>query len=96
MKELEERIKEEEEILKNEQVKIDPLKIKSIKNFIPTSKRKKEEEERAALIAAGAIEPDELSEEEQQHLSEKQALQQLIDQRPAEVAMLVKTWLAEE
>ena len=60
------------------------------------AKRKKEEEERAALIAAGAIEPEELSEEEQQHLSEKQALQQLIDQRPAEVAMLVKTWLAEE
>ena len=39
---------------------------------------------------------EELTEEEQQHLTEKQTLQQLIDQRPAEVAMLVKTWLAEE
>jgi len=55
-----------------------------------------EEEERAALLAAGALEPEELSEEEQQHLTEKQTLQQLIDQKPAEVAMLIKTWLAEE
>ena len=55
-----------------------------------------EEEERAALLAAGALDVEELTEEEQQHLTEKQTLQQLIDQRPAEVAMLVKTWLAEE
>ena len=60
------------------------------------ARKKLEEEERAALLAAGALEPEELSEEEQQHLTEKQTLQQLIDQRPAEVAMLVKTWLAEE
>ena len=58
--------------------------------------RKLEEQERAALLAAGALDTEELTEEEQQHLTEKQTLQQLIDQRPAEVAMLVKTWLAEE
>jgi flagellar M-ring protein FliF len=42
------------------------------------------------------LDTEELTEEEQQHLTEKQTLQQLIDQRPAEVAMLVKTWMAEE
>jgi len=60
------------------------------------ARKKLEEEERAALLAAGALDAEELTEEEQQHLTEKQTLQQLIDQRPAEVAMLVKTWLAEE
>jgi flagellar M-ring protein FliF len=60
------------------------------------ARKKLEEEERAALLAAGALDVEELTEEEQQHLTEKQTLQQLIDQRPAEVAMLVKTWLAEE
>ncbi len=60
------------------------------------ARKKLEEEERAALLAAGALDTEELTEEEQQHLTEKQTLQQLIDQRPAEVAMLVKTWLAEE
>ena len=53
-------------------------------------------EERAALIEAGEMEEEELTEEEQRQLSEKQTLQQLIDQKPAEVAMLIKTWLAEE
>ena len=52
--------------------------------------------ERAALVEAGEIEEEELTEEEQRQLSEKQTLQQLIDQKPAEVAMLIKTWLAEE
>jgi flagellar M-ring protein FliF len=60
------------------------------------ARRKLEEQERAALLAAGALDTEELTEEEQQRLTEKQTLQQLIDQRPAEVAMLVKTWLAEE
>jgi len=49
-----------------------------------------------ALVEAGEIEEEELTEEEQRQLSEKQTLQQLIDQKPAEVAMLIKTWLAEE
>ena len=37
-----------------------------------------------------------LTEEEQRQLSEKQQLMKLIDAKPAEVAMLIKTWLAEE
>ena len=55
-----------------------------------------EEEARAAAIEAGEVDEDELSEEEQRHLTEKQKLQDLIDQKPAEVAMLIKTWLSEE
>ena len=39
---------------------------------------------------------EELTEEEQRQLTEKQTLQQLIDQKPAEVAMLIKTWLSED
>ena len=39
---------------------------------------------------------EELTEEEKRQLDEKQSILELIDTRPAEVAMLVKTWLAEE
>ncbi|MBR3623524.1 MAG: flagellar M-ring protein FliF, partial [Selenomonadaceae bacterium] len=53
-------------------------------------------EERAALIEAGQVEEEELTEEEQKALNEKQRLMELIDARPAEVAMLIKTWLAED
>ena len=42
------------------------------------------------------MDEEELSEEEQRRLSEKQQIMDLIDQKPAEVAMLIKTWLAEE
>ncbi len=56
------------------------------------------EEARAAAIEAGEIPEgeEELSEEEQKRLTEKQQLQELIDQKPAEVAMLIKTWLSDE
>lgn len=58
-------------------------------------------EERAAAIAAGEIpmdeiDEDELTEEEQQHLTERQAVEELIRTKPAEMALLVKTWLSEE
>lgn len=53
-------------------------------------------EERAAMIEAGEVEEEELTEEEQRQLSEKQQLMKLIDAKPAEVAMLIKTWLAED
>ena len=53
-------------------------------------------EERAAAVAAGEVDEDELSEDEQRQLTEKQQLQELIDQKPAEVAMLIKTWLSED
>ena len=52
--------------------------------------------ERAEKVGAGEVDEDQLTEEEQKHLTEKQTLQQLIDQKPAEVAMLIKTWLAED
>ena len=65
-------------------------------------KRLEEEEkarlaaERAERVDAGEVGEEELTEEEQRHLTEKQTLQQLIDQKPAEVAMLIKTWLSED
>ena len=52
--------------------------------------------ERAERVDAGEVDEEELTEEEQRQLTEKQTLQQLIDQKPAEVAMLIKTWLAED
>ncbi len=52
--------------------------------------------ERAERVDAGEVGEEELTEEEQRHLTEKQTLQQLIDQKPAEVAMLIKTWLSED
>ena len=62
------------------------------------ARKKKEEEERlaeirAAAVANGDVEEGELTEEEQRHLDEKQTLMKLIDDKPAEVAMLIKTWL---
>ncbi|ERL03599.1 flagellar basal-body MS-ring/collar protein FliF [Mitsuokella sp. oral taxon 131] len=58
--------------------------------------QEREAEERAAALEAGEVDEGELTEEEQRHLDEKQALQGLIDQKPAEVAMLIKTWLSED
>ena len=58
--------------------------------------RQRLEDERAAAIAAGDIDKDELTEEEQQQLTERQALEELIRTKPAEVAMLIKTWLSED
>lgn len=52
--------------------------------------------ERAKKVESGELEEEELTEEEQRHLTEKQTLQELIDQKPAEVAMLIKTWLSED
>ena len=63
------------------------------------AKRLEEErlaEERAAAIAAGEVEEEDLSEEEQQQMNQKLALLALIDSKPEEVALLVKTWLTEE
>ena len=53
-------------------------------------------EQRAAAIAAGEVEEEDLSEEEQQQMNQKMALLALIDAKPEEVALLVKTWLSEE
>jgi len=63
------------------------------------ARREREEARRAAMAAAGETsegEEGELTEEEQRHLTEKQTIQELIDKKPAEMAMLIKTWLSEE
>ena len=54
------------------------------------------EAERAAAIEAGEIDKEELTPEEQQQLTERQAIEDLIKTKPAEVAMLIKTWLSED
>ena len=58
--------------------------------------RQRQEEERAAAIAAGELEPDELTQEEVQQLTERQTVEELIRTKPAEMALLIKTWLSEE
>ena len=66
------------------------------------AERKKQEEEarlaeiRAQAVANGEVDGEELTEEEQRHLNEKQTIMKLIDEKPAEVAMLIKTWLSED
>ncbi|MBR6888091.1 MAG: flagellar M-ring protein FliF [Selenomonadaceae bacterium] len=52
-----------------------------------------EAEQRGNDIDNNAIPEENLTEEERQQLHEKQAILKLIDEKPAEVAMLVKTWL---
>lgn len=54
------------------------------------------DEERAAAVAAGKVDEDQLTDEEQQQLTERQAIEELIRTKPAEVAMLIKTWLSED
>ena len=51
---------------------------------------------RAQAVANGEVDGEELTEEEQRHLNEKQTIMKLIDEKPAEVAMLIKTWLSED
>ncbi|WP_196591823.1 flagellar basal-body MS-ring/collar protein FliF [Pectinatus frisingensis] len=41
-------------------------------------------------------EKEEISEEEQTHMTEKQTVEKLIDDNPEQVAELIRTWLAEE
>ena len=53
-------------------------------------------EARAQAIEDNEIEDDNLTEEERRQRDEKQAILKLIDEKPAEVAMLIKTWLIED
>ena len=48
------------------------------------------------MVDSGEVDEEELTEDEQRQLTEKQTLQELINQKPAEMAMLIKTWLAED
>ena len=58
--------------------------------------RRAEAEERQRALEANEIEEDNLTPEEKQQMTEKDAILKLIDEKPAEAAMLIKTWLAED
>ena len=58
--------------------------------------RRAEAEERQRQLEANEIEEDNLTPEEKQQMTEKDAILKLIDEKPAEAAMLIKTWLAED
>lgn len=60
------------------------------------ARRREEEEERARAIEAELVEEDNLTPEERRQRDERRAILRLIDEKPAEVAMLIKTWLAED
>ena len=47
-------------------------------------------------MAAGKVDEDQLTEEEQQQLTERQAIEELIRTKPAEVTMMIKTRLSED
>ncbi|MBQ3443921.1 MAG: flagellar M-ring protein FliF [Selenomonadaceae bacterium] len=53
-------------------------------------------EQRAKEVAENIIPEENLTEEEREQLKEKKAILKLIDEKPAEVAMLVKLWLTED
>ncbi len=59
-------------------------------------RRRLEEEERAKQLEIEAIPEDSLTPEEKQQRDEKKAILKLIEEKPADVAMLIKTWLAED
>ena len=59
-------------------------------------RRRLEEEARAAAIEADKIPEDSLTDEERQQREEKKTVLQLIDQKPADMAMLIKQWLSED
>ncbi len=59
-------------------------------------RRRREEEERAKQVEVEAIPEDSLTPEEKQQRDEKKAILKLIEEKPADVAMLIKTWLAED
>lgn len=60
------------------------------------AQRRAEEAQRARDIEEGIIEEEGLTPQEKQQRDEKQAILKMIDEKPADVAMLIKTWLAED
>lgn len=71
---------------------------------IEEERRREEEEQRqrelealrAQQIEAEQVPEDSLTPEEKQQRDEKKAVLKLIEEKPADVAMLIKTWLAED
>ena len=60
------------------------------------ARRREAEEQRARDIEAERIAEDSMTPEEKRQRDEKKAILKLIDEKPADVAMLIKTWLAED
>ena len=60
------------------------------------ARQRAEEEARQAAIEAGKIEEEKLTPEERRQRDEKQAILKFIDEKPADVAMLIKQWLSED
>ena len=60
------------------------------------ARQRAEEEARQAAIEAGRIEEEKLTPEERRQRDEKQAILKFIDEKPADVAMLIKQWLSED
>ena len=60
------------------------------------ARQRAEEEARLAEIEAGRIEDEKLTPEERRQRDEKQAILKFIDEKPADVAMLIKQWLSED
>ena len=59
-------------------------------------RRRIEEEERARAIEADKVPEDSLTPEERQQREEKKTVLRLIDEKPADMAMLIKQWLSED
>ena len=59
-------------------------------------RRREEEEQRAKDIEAQRIDEESMTPQERKQLEEKRTILKLIDEKPADVAMLIKTWLAED
>ena len=59
-------------------------------------RRRLEEEERARAVEADKIPEDSLTDEERQQREEKKVILKLIEERPADMAMLIKQWLSED
>lgn len=53
-------------------------------------------EQRAQEVTENVIPEEELTEEEKEQLRQKKAILKLIEEKPAEVALLIKLWLAED
>ena len=53
-------------------------------------------EQRAKDVEENIIPEENLTEEEKRQRAEKQAILKFIDEKPADVAMLIKTWLSED
>lgn len=58
--------------------------------------RQEEEAARLAAAAEGQIPEEELTEEEKERLNERMAIEEMIRNKPADVAVLIKTWLSED